>query len=191
MYTNDAVWSELDLQQFLSKFTDARFEQVIRHWLALRQDDAVPHRGAVDPTQFRDILTMTWLMERHPDGHYRYRLAGQAIADIHGGIRQGTDTTSLFGPQALDMFRPRWEAVLDRGQMVRAEGVVHLADGYQVSQVERLMLPLRGDDGAASVILGATIYDRPRVASHLTTRDFPPTNIQSCPLTDIPLGSNR
>jgi hypothetical protein len=75
--------------------------------------------------------------------------------------------------------------------MVRAEGIVRLADGYKVSQVERLMLPLRGDDGEASVILGATIYDRPRTASHLTTRDFPPTNIQSCPLTDIPLGSNR
>jgi hypothetical protein len=191
MQGDGAVWSELDLQQFLSGFTDPRFEQVIRHWLALRQEDAVPRRGAVDPTRFRDILNMAWLMERHEDGHYRYRLAGQAIADIHGGIRQGTDTTSLFGPQALEMFRPRWEAVLDGGQMVRAEGIVHLADGYQTSQVERLMLPLRGDDGEVSVILGATTYARPRTATHLTTRDFPPTNIQHCPLGDIPLGSNR
>lgn len=191
MQGDGAVWSEVDLQQFLSGFTDARFEQVVRHWLALRQEDAIPHRGAVDPTRFRDLLTMAWLMERHADGHYRYRLAGQAIADIHGGIRQGTDTTSLFGPQALEMFRARWEAVLDGGQMVRAEGIVHLADGYQTSQVERLMLPLRGDDGEVSVILGATSYARPRAASHLTTRDFPPTNIQHCPLTDIPLGSNR
>ncbi|WP_193367385.1 PAS domain-containing protein [Pelagibius marinus] len=191
MQGDDAVWSELDLQQFLSRFTDVRFGQVIRHWLALRQKDAIPHRSAVDPTQFRTLLDLTWLMERHEDGHYRYRLAGETIAGIHGGIRHGTDTASLFNPQALDMFRARWEAVLDRGNLVRAEGVVHLADGYQTSQVERLMLPLRGDDGEVSVILGATSYARPRTASHLTTRDFPPTNIQYCPLTDIPLGSNR
>ena len=185
------VWRELDLHRFLSGFADPRFERMIRHWLALRQADAIPHRGAVDPMKFHDLLDMVWLMERHPDSHYRYRLAGQAIAEIHGGIRRGTDTSSLFSPQAIDMFRPRWEAVLDRGQLVRAEGVVRLSEGDQVSRVERLMLPLRGDDGSVSVILGATSYERPRGVPGLTTTDFPPTNIQHCPLQDIPLGSCR
>ncbi|MEO3428437.1 PAS domain-containing protein [Pelagibius sp. CAU 1746] len=191
MQIDDAKCNELELDRFLSGFEDPRFENLIRHWLALRQDDPVPHRSAVDPAQFRDLLNIAWLLERHPDGHYRYRLAGETIAGIHGGIRHGSDTSALFNPQALEMFRARWEAVLDGGHLVRAEGVVHLADGYQVSRVERLMLPLRGDDGAVSVILGATSYDRPRTASHLTTRDFPPTDVQTCPLTGIPLGSNR
>lgn len=181
---------KLGLDEFLSGFADSRFRQMIRHWLALRQQDAVPHRGAVDPTRFHDCLDMAWLMERHEDGHYRYRLAGQAIADIHGGIRRGTDTASLFNPQALDMFRSRWEAVLDRGQLVRAEGIVLLAGGDQVSRVERLMLPLRSDNGEVSVILGATRYERPR-GPGVTTTDFPLTDIQFCPLDDIPLGASR
>ncbi|MGD1877975.1 MAG: PAS domain-containing protein [Kiloniellaceae bacterium] len=190
MQDDGATWRKLDLQQFLSGFTDRRFERMIRHWLALRQRDAPPHRGAVDPAQFHDSLDMVWLMERHEDGHYRYRLAGQTIADIHGGIRRGTDTAMLFARPALDMFRPRWEAVLDRGHLVRAVGTVVLSDGDKVSQVERLMLPLRGDDGTVSVILGATSYERPQ-GFGLTTTDFPPTSIQYCPLDDIPLGSNR
>ncbi|SME88042.1 PAS domain-containing protein [Tistlia consotensis] len=189
----DGIWAprvELGLDRFLSGFADSRFKKIIRHWLALRQEDAVPHRGAVDPVQFKDSLDMVWLLERHEDGHYRYRLAGQAIADIHGGIRRGTDTESLFTPQAIDMFRSRWEAVLDHGQLIRAEGVVMLSDGRQVSRVERLMLPLRSDNGKVSVILGATSYERPRLP-RLTTTDFPPTDIQRCSLTDIPLGACR
>lgn len=182
------VWSELALGQFLSRFADPRFKAMIGHWLALRQDDAIPRRGAVDPVQFKDSLDMVWLMERHADGHYRYRLAGETITAIHGGIRRGSDTASLFSPPALDMFRPRWEAVLDGGQLVRAEGVVVLAGGDQVSRVERLMLPLRSDDGDVSVILGATSYEMPR-APGLTTTDFPPTNIQCCSLKGIPLGA--
>lgn len=183
------LWRGLEPHQFLSSFTDPRFERLIRHWLALRQEDAIPRRGAGNPVKFHDSLDMVWLMERHDDGHYRYRLAGQMIAEIHGGIRRGTDTAELFSRQAVDMFRTRWEAVLDRGRLVRAEGVVRLSDGDQVSSVERLMLPLRGDDGRVSVILGATSYERPRGGPGLTTADFPPTKVQYCPLSDIPLGT--
>jgi len=190
MHSDGAIWRELELHRFRSQFSDSRFEPVIRHWLALRQQDAVPHRSAIDPGKFKDSLEMTWLLERHSDGHYRYRLAGQAITDIHGGIRRGTNPAELFSPQAVDMFRLRWEAVLDRGQLVRAEGLVHLSDGVQVSRIERLMLPLRADDGGVSVILGVTNYERPQMPG-LTTTAFPPTNVQYCPMDDVPLGSNR
>ena len=161
---------------------------MIRHWLALRQKEMIPSRCAVDPAKFQDSLDMVWLMERDEDGHYRYRLAGQAIAEMHGGIRRGTDTASLFSPRALDMFQPRWEAVLDRNQLVRADGVVLLADGQQVSRVERLMLPLRSDNGAVSVILGATSYEKAGCGEQ-TVAAFPPTNIQYCCLEGIPPGA--
>lgn len=187
MHGDKGVWSELELHRFLAKFADPRFERMIRHWLALHEEGGIPRRGAVDPTKFRDILDMVWLMERHADGHYRYRLAGQAICDIHGGIRRGTDTASLFSRQAVDMFRPRWEAVLDKGQIVRAEGIVMLAGGAQVSRVERAMLPLRSDDGEVSVILGATLYERPK-APGVTTTAFPPTNVQCCRPDGMPSG---
>lgn len=185
----DGLWSELALDQFVSAFADPRFDRMIRHWLALRKRDAIPCRGAIDPTKFQDSLDMVWLMERHADGHYRYRLAGQTISEMHGGIRRGSDTACLFGPESLEMFRPRWEAVLDKGRIVRAEGVVFLAEGQQISRVERLMLPLRNDDGDVSVILGATSYDKPK-GSSLTATEFPPTNIQCCPLADLPLDAS-
>lgn len=190
MQGDDGLWNELNLHQFIAAFADPRFEQMVRHWLALRQKDAVPDRSSVDPTKFQDSLNMVWLTERHADGHYRYRLAGQSIAEMHGGVGRGSDTASLFSPESLDMFRPRWEAVLDRNQLVRAEGVVLLADGQQSSRVERLMLPLRSDDGDVSVILGATSYERPR-GGGLTATVFPPTDIQCCPLEGIPLGGCR
>ncbi len=188
MQGDDGLWRKLGLQEFISQFADPRFKKMIWHWLALREVDAVPLRGAVDPVKFQDSLAMVWLLERHEDGHYRYRLAGQTISEMHGGIRRGSDTASLFSPQSLDMFRPRWEAVLDGDQLVRAEGVVALADGERFSRVERLMLPLRSDDGTVSVILGATSYEKSPGAT-LTATAFPPTNIQHCPLKDIPLGS--
>ena len=190
MRGGNSLWSELDLHQLMAAFTDPRFQDMIRHWLALRQDDPVPCRCAVDPTKFQDSLSMVWLMERHDDGHYRYRLAGQAITEMHGGIQRGTDTASLFSPQALDMFQPRWEAVLDHNQIVRAEGEVVLAEGEAVSHVERLMLPLRSDTGGVSVILGATSYEK-ACSLDLTATAFPPTNIQYCPLSDIPPGAGR
>jgi len=190
MQIDGAQWNGLDLQQFLARFTDPRFENLIRHWLALRQHDAVPHRGALDPARFRDLLDKVWLLERHPDGHYRYRLTGQAITEIHGGLRRGSNPAELFDPEAVAMFRLRWEAALDHGQLVRAEGLVRLSDGLETAKIERLMLPLRGDDGSVSIVLGATNYGRPR-GSRLTTANFPPTDVQFCPTGDLPLGSNR
>jgi hypothetical protein len=180
------LWSELGLQQFLAEFADPRLEQLVKYWLALSQEEAVPRRGIIDPAKFHESLSMVWLMERHEDGHYRYRLAGQAISEIHGGIRRGTDTASLFTPQSVNMFKPRWEAVLDRGNLVRAEGFVLLSDGEQMSRVERLMLPLRGDDGSVSVILGATCYEGSR-GPGLTTTGFPPTSIQCYRLDSLSL----
>ena len=190
MQDDGSHWSEVELDRFLTCFSDPRFAHLVRHWLALRQEDAVPSRGAVDPTRFRDLLDIVWLLERHADGSYRYRLAGQTIVEIHGGIRRGADTASLFSLQALGMFRPRWEAVLDRGQLVRADGVVTLAGDNRTARVERLMLPLRGDGGEVSVILGATSYERPR-GYDVTATDFPPTDIRYCRLEDLPLGSCR
>ena len=190
MKIDGAAWNEMELDRFLAGFADPRFEKLIRHWLALRQSDAVPHRGDLDPAQFRDLLGMIWLLERHPDGHYRYRLTGQAITEIHGGLRRGSNPAELFTPEAVNMFRLRWEAALDHGKLVRSEGIVQLSDGFQTAKIERLMLPLRGDDGSVSIVLGATNYDRPRGLG-LTTTTFPPTDVQTCPMTDIPLGSNR
>ena len=188
MICDGATWSELRLHELIGAFTDPRFAPLIHHWLALRQDDDVPYRGAVDPSQFRSCLDMVWLMERHADGHYRYRLAGQSIVAMHGGIRRGTDTAQLFSRESLAMFKPRWEAVLDRGQLVRAEGVVTLAGGAERSRVERLMLPLRSDDGTVSVVLGATHYHKAGETDGLAT-GFPPTDIQCCPSAAIPLGT--
>ena len=186
MKDDRAAWSEIELHELLSAFKDSRFAQIIRHWLALRQDHGVPHRGAVDPTHFKDCLDMVWLLERHGDGHFRYRLAGQAITEVHGGIRRGTDTSLLFPRASLEMFQPRWEAVLDRGQMVRAEGVVRLAGGTKSSRVERLMLPLRSDNGAVSIVLGATRYESAN-KNDGTATVFPPTDVQCCPAASVPI----
>ncbi|GAB4362560.1 MAG: hypothetical protein Kow00114_17890 [Kiloniellaceae bacterium] len=190
MQRDGAEWSELDLQQFLTRFTDPRFEALIRHWLALRQQDTVPSRSAIDPSQFRSLLDSVWLLERHPDGHYRYRLTGQTITEIHGGLRRGTNPAELFRPEAVDMFRLRWEAAFDHGKLVRAQGFVQISDGEHTAAIERLMMPLRGDDGSVSIVLGATNYRRPR-GSGLTTAIFPPTYVQVCAFGDLPLGSNR
>jgi len=190
MQRDGADWCDLDIQQFLSRFADPRFEALIRHWLALRQQNGIPQRSAVDPAQFRNLLDSVWLLERHEDGHYRYRLAGQTITEIHGGVRRGTNPAELFRPEAVDMFRLRWEAALDHGKLVRAQGFVQLSDGFQTATIERVMLPLRGDDGSISIVLGATNYQRPR-GSALTTTIFPPTDVQVCPFDDLPLGSNR
>lgn len=188
MINDGAAWSELGLHDLLCAFSDSRFAPLVGHWLALRQDDGIPHRGAVDPSHFGCCLDIVWLLERHADGRYRYRLAGQTIAELHGGIRRGTEVSGLFSRKSLEMFQPRWEAVLDRGQLVRAQGIVSLADGAKTSHVERLMLPLRSDDGTVSVVLGATHYEKARKNEGRATA-FPPTNIQCCSSASIPLGA--
>jgi len=190
MGRDGAAWNELDLHRFLTKFSDLRLERIVQYWLALYQQGTIPHRGAIDPSKFKDSLDMVWLLERHEDGHYRYRLAGQAITEIHGGVRRGTNPADLFSPEAVDMFRMRWEAALDHGKLVRAEGIVRLSDGIQTAKIERVMLPLCGDDGSVSVVLGATNYERPR-GPGLTTTVFPPTDVHVCPLDDNPPGRSR
>jgi hypothetical protein len=185
---DDSGWRELEPEEMFSAFVDLRLRNLLRYWLALRQEGRAPCRRDLDPSRFKDCLDMVWLLERHEDGRFRYRLAGQTIAEIHGGIRRGVDAATLFDPQALAMARRRWEGTLD-GQITRAEGCVRLAGSHRFTRLERVILPLRGDDGSVSTLLGATVYENRRWRDQ-TVAEFQMTQALACRLDRIAPGAS-
>jgi hypothetical protein len=75
------VENEVDRQ---TPFTDPRFEQAYNYWRDKAGSRAMPSRADIDPTEIPKLLPDVMLVERHPDGRYRYRLIGTENARAHG-----------------------------------------------------------------------------------------------------------
>jgi hypothetical protein len=75
------IGSEVNRQ---TPFTDPRFEQIYSYWRDKAGERAMPTRADIDPTEIPRLLPDVMLVERSPDGRYRYRLIGTENALAHG-----------------------------------------------------------------------------------------------------------
>jgi hypothetical protein len=65
-------------------FTDPRLEQAYLYWRGKASHRAMPSRANIDPVDIPKLLPDVMLVERLPDGRYRYRLIGTENARAHG-----------------------------------------------------------------------------------------------------------
>src|SRR3546814_19901969 len=80
-----------------SHVKDARLRRLVAHWLDIRADRTLPGRRQIDPAAIAGVLPHVWLCDYEPAGRrFRYRLAGESIADVF--------RRSLPGPWPAEFF---------------------------------------------------------------------------------------
>jgi hypothetical protein len=117
------------------------------YWNALRGDQPLPARTAVDPGHISSLLDKVFLIGLEPDGHITYRLAGSTLAMLFGGDLRNRDLLAPWSPvegqriAALVRDTARDHEV----GLIEFEGLNGVGDPVPF---EMIVLPLARHDGA-------------------------------------------
>ena len=157
---------------------------VARWWVQTYQAGEIPSRRQIDHSALRYALPYIWLVEYLQDRDaFRYRLAGEHVNDTFGYSLRGKLLSDVIEPHMLATVRTRYTHALTTPGAVHATGRVYARTG-RFREGERLILPLADDGGAATHLLGVTVYHAyGPIESQAPTADVPPEHMDESFLT--------
>lgn len=139
-----------------SHVVDPRLMRLLDHWLALRAGGSLPRRGDLDALAIPTVLPIIWICDYLPtENTFRHRLAGEDANAIFGMSLRGKRLEEVLHPDRVDATRQLLTQVVQDKVIMHRVGVFYQRRG-RVLFGERLILPLKSDDGSGDLIVGAT-----------------------------------
>jgi hypothetical protein len=128
-------------------------ELLIDYWRSRRGERAAPRRSDIDPVDFARLLPRIFIAEARDGGDVVFRLAGEAVIELHGRPLSGQSLPSLWRHDHRRHLLTALQAALRsaRPMVVGAE-----PDGpqNQDARLEVLFAPLTGPGGDVDRFLG-------------------------------------
>ncbi len=134
------------------------WKTLYRYWFSKRVGERPPARRDIDPpVEIPSLVANLMLMEKAPDGSYRYRLAGTEIESRAGVSLTGKGIGASEIPQSL---AAQWRSGLDAVWRECAPKlfVSRFKDGVAVRHIT-LMLPLATETGETEHVLIGCFFD--------------------------------
>ncbi|MEP2532508.1 PAS domain-containing protein [Shimia sp.] len=132
--------------------------EVTAYWEALRSGATIPYRSDVDPRGIQRALKNAFILERMAPGMARLRVAGQTLSELMGMEMRGMPVSALIDPDTREPFRRALEEVFlgptTATLRLRSDG----GYGKPALEAQMILLPLRGDAGKVTRILGALVH---------------------------------
>jgi len=123
------------------------------YWNGLRGSRMAPRRFEIEPASIGDALPDTFILERHDDGTFPFRLAGTRLCGLFKKEFRGHDFLNGWAGEGGETLRSRLNTISVQGGVV-----VILADGETASGrsvlTEILLLPLVHGQVCADRFLG-------------------------------------
>jgi hypothetical protein len=144
-------------------FSEPSCRQMLNIWRAKTGERNMPKRSELTPRDLKDLLKNIILAQREQanPSRYRFRLIGTGLTDIIG-----EHTGQAFEDSIPPEHLPRWievcDMILESEQPWRFLGRVHIR-GREYLNAENLYVPLAGEDGIPSYVMGYCRYT-PRFA---------------------------
>lgn len=131
------------------------------YWNRLRGSRSAPDRRDIDPTQIREALANTFILEHTDDNEFDFRLAGSHLCAAYARELKGRSFTRLWHPRDRDAMDTLVRAVTED----HAVALVTF-QGTNAAQakmtVETILLPLRHNGSTSHRMLGAmTAVEQP------------------------------
>jgi len=127
--------------------------RMLGYWEERRGAAPAPLRASIDPADFADVITQTFLIGRDAAGGYPFRLAGALIEDLHRGPLVGRDFSQLWANADHKRLQGALEAAFrNRQSLIATAQGCSLAGGQ--ARFELLLAPLAGRDGQVDRMLG-------------------------------------
>src|SRR5579859_7677158 len=121
--------------------------------------DMLPGRRHIDPTEIPTLLDNIWLLDVVGEPRrFRFRLIGDAM--YRKGIpgRPGEFVDQFFSAGIADERLAALNAVVATRRPSWARGAPHLAHRTQISEIERIILPLASDGRKIDILLCLTVF---------------------------------
>lgn len=128
------------------------------YWRDLCVDGQAPYRSSVDPLEVLPVLPFIWIYERKDDGRFLCRLAGENVRAVLDRKVINEYLEDFVGDEGISLLKGRYGKVLSMPAIGHVVGSVYPAATGRYGQGERLILPLRDDEGRYRFVMGATIY---------------------------------
>jgi len=125
------------------------------YWNRLRGHRAAPDRKEIEPSDIRELLGETFILEIDRDyGTISFRLAGTRLCNAYGKELKGQGFLSLW--QEQDNFEV-FNLITNTSQECQPSVIsfVGVSQNDQLIECEMLLLPLLNGDDTAARVLGA------------------------------------
>lgn len=144
------------MSQIMEDVADATLSKLVERWFAWRGDARYPARKSIEPIELGSALPFVWLCEKVPESQcYRYRLVGEAVNTLYGQGLRGRLLKDFLSQKTATALRVRLDQCLESGNLLHTIAPQTLHDKRHVL-VQRLFLPITGENGAHDTILGCT-----------------------------------
>lgn len=123
-----------------------------RYWNGKGGGRAMPLRKDISPLDIPQLLPHLTLVDRLPDGAFRLRLVGTAVAEAYGSDATGKTIDQLLQEPRLSVAKHHYAAAFTSGRPMfnrnhyRTERVMELI-------VSRVVLPLADEAGKTTMLL--------------------------------------
>ena len=127
--------------------------RMLGYWEDRRGAEPTPRRAAIDPADFADVVTQTFVIGRERPGAYPFRLAGALLDDLHRGPLLGLDFVLLWAAADRPKIQTAVEAALAGRRSLIATAQGHSFSGAE-ARLEMLLAPLADRQGKVDRLLG-------------------------------------
>jgi hypothetical protein len=127
--------------------------RMIEYWSTLKGEEVAPPRASLNPADFSDILTQSFMIGRARPGEYQFRLAGALLEDLHRRPLRGSDFSALWTVGDRSKLQTAVEAALRRGEALLIETLGRSLQGRE-AKLEIMLAPFRGPLGKVDRLLG-------------------------------------
>lgn len=133
---------------------------VVQHWLDLFDAGGrrIPRLRDIDPAHFPRALPDIWIVDAEPGDVFRFHLAGQNMVDWLGRSPKGLAFQDIYPADRLPQVTTMTRQVLERPAACYHRMESMTRHWSMPIPVERIALPLAGDDGGIRHMFGATIF---------------------------------
>ena len=124
------------------------------YWNELRGARSAPDRRDLDPTQIRDALANTFILQAEDDGRYAFRLAGSHLCTSYCRELKARSFSALWQDKDIDAIETLIRAVTDDHAvaLITFQGTTQSG---QHTKFETVLMPLRHNGSTSARILGA------------------------------------
>ena len=130
-------------------------KKLFSYWNALRGSRIAPDREEIEPSDIRDLLGETFILESDPVyGNISFRLAGTRLCDLYGGELKGLGFLSLWREEDnMEMYSLSREVIYKTKPYLIS--YMHCTDDGKEREFEMVLLPLMNGQHKAFRALGA------------------------------------
>lgn len=148
---------------------------LVEHWRALfvASDGQIPLKSDIDAVDIRTTLSRVYIYERDGEDFIR-RLAGEQISWTYDSRLKDRRLSEILDAPIHGMVRLFMRVCLEEPAIYRNHGLLYSDERKRRVVGERVFLPLRGDDGETTHIMGVTDVTGMDDAPNVATRSFHP-----------------